>query len=157
MSEREERVSDVDTWEKACQVKKLYRRRSLAGWSPLCYVVGKGGWWEMHSEESRKLGHIAPNGLWRGLCYFLLDEKPLVILHKGIWQVNLCFKIISLVIIWKIDQDSKGRRRGPIRKLLTVIRQKVMVTRDQRGSSWDNEILGIFNVLAASVDEMDME
>lgn len=56
--------------------------------------------------------------------------------------------------IWKIDQDSKGGRGGPIRKLLTVIRQEAMVTKDQRGSSWNHEILDIFNVLAVFVDEL---
>lgn len=37
------------------------------------------------------------------------------IVNRGVSPTNLCFKKISLAAIWKLVQDSKHERRGPIR------------------------------------------
>lgn len=68
-------------------------------------LVRMGGWEEMSSEAGRRTGHAAPCRLCRE---DLASESEMGshwrILNRGVSQTDLCFRIISLAAIWRIDQ-----------------------------------------------------
>lgn len=69
----------------------------------------------------------------------------------------MCFKIISLAALWRVDQEEGGDQLGiycqEFRQEMTVVDTREVVVETARG----NRIPDSFNALAAFADGLDME